>query len=442
MKRFAPIALVALVRARVLQRAAAARRRPARARRDRHRGRDLRREPRLRHAVRPVSRAPTASPASIRARSARYVPQVDRDGAPLATLPPAWGGLIGAQPAAHGQRGADARAWRTGRSCSTARTRSAARGVVVPVDVMTRNLVHRYYNNIMQINGGTNDGFAAWSDAGGLTMGYYDGSAPGDVAGRAPLHARRQLLHGRVRRLVPEPPVPRLRLRSRVSRPDDRSPAKDLISAVETDSRGRVRLVAGDGAASSALGGAPRYRRDGDLTPKDERGMFHAVNTMQPAYQPSGEAPAAGGDPRYGDPAAAHTLPPQTRRDDRRPARRQRGLVGLVRRRLEGGERRHAGRARHHLQGRGPLPAAPSAVQLLRVVRPGDARRLPRRAPQGLRQRVPRRRRRRRGCPRSRSTSRRATSTSIRGRARSRSATPTSPASSPRSRRARSSRAC
>ena len=40
--------------------------------------------------------------------------------------------------------------------------------------------------------------------------------------------------------------------------------------------------------------------------------MFYAVNTMQPAYQPSGIAPAAGGDPRYGDPAAATTLPAQT----------------------------------------------------------------------------------------------------------------------------------
>jgi len=91
----------------------------------------------------------------------------------------------------------------------------------------------------------------------------------------------------------------------------DKSPAKDLISAVETDSRGRIRLVAAADAASSALAGAPRFRRDGDLTPKDERGMFHAVNTMQPAYQPSGETAAAGGDPRYGDPAAAHTLPAQ-----------------------------------------------------------------------------------------------------------------------------------
>ena len=74
----------------------------------------------------------------------------------------------------------------------------------------------------------------------------------------------------------------------------ERSPAKDLVSVVETDARGRIRLVAAAEAASSALAGAPRFRRDGDLTPKDDRGMFYAVNTMQPAYQPSGVAPAAG----------------------------------------------------------------------------------------------------------------------------------------------------
>src|SRR5678815_2905548 len=58
----------------------------------------------------------------------------------------------------------------------------------------------------------------------------------------------------------------------------DRSPAKDLISAIETDARGRVRLVTTDESASSALAGPPRFRRDGDLTPKDESGMFWAVS--------------------------------------------------------------------------------------------------------------------------------------------------------------------
>ncbi|KIL98063.1 Acid phosphatase [Paramagnetospirillum magnetotacticum MS-1] len=39
-----------------------------------------------------------------------------------------------------------------------------------------RDLVHRFYQNMEQINGGRNDKFAAWSDAGGLVMGTYDTS--------------------------------------------------------------------------------------------------------------------------------------------------------------------------------------------------------------------------------------------------------------------------
>ena len=45
----------------------------------------------------------------------------------------------------------------------------------VPADQKTGDLVHRFYQNQAQINGGRNDRFAAISDAGGLVMGYYDG---------------------------------------------------------------------------------------------------------------------------------------------------------------------------------------------------------------------------------------------------------------------------
>jgi phospholipase C len=45
----------------------------------------------------------------------------------------------------------------------------------VAADQKTGDLVHRFYQNQAQINGGLNDRFAAVSDAGGLVMGYYDG---------------------------------------------------------------------------------------------------------------------------------------------------------------------------------------------------------------------------------------------------------------------------
>src|SRR5439155_13401461 len=39
--------------------------------------------------------------------------------------------------------------------------------------------VHEFYNNAEQINGGKNNMFAAMSQVGGWTMGYYDGSEKG-----------------------------------------------------------------------------------------------------------------------------------------------------------------------------------------------------------------------------------------------------------------------
>jgi phospholipase C len=46
----------------------------------------------------------------------------------------------------------------------------------VPIGEKTGDLVHRYWHEIEQIDGGKMDKFAAWSDAAGLAMGYYDGS--------------------------------------------------------------------------------------------------------------------------------------------------------------------------------------------------------------------------------------------------------------------------
>lgn len=48
-------------------------------------------------------------------------------------------------------------------------------GKYVAIDKMTGDLVHRYYQEQAQIDGGKMDKFAAISDAAGLSMGYYDG---------------------------------------------------------------------------------------------------------------------------------------------------------------------------------------------------------------------------------------------------------------------------
>jgi phospholipase C len=46
----------------------------------------------------------------------------------------------------------------------------------VPLNQRTGDLVHRFYQEQLQIDGGKMDKFAAWSDAAGLTMGYYETS--------------------------------------------------------------------------------------------------------------------------------------------------------------------------------------------------------------------------------------------------------------------------
>ncbi|NBO19655.1 MAG: acid phosphatase [Proteobacteria bacterium] len=49
----------------------------------------------------------------------------------------------------------------------------------VPAEEKTGDLVHKFYHQQDQIHGGRMDRFAAVSDAGGLVMGYYDGSRLG-----------------------------------------------------------------------------------------------------------------------------------------------------------------------------------------------------------------------------------------------------------------------
>jgi acid phosphatase len=107
-----------------------------------------------------------------------YHPQRDFDGKVLAVLPPARGGL-----SANGQPVTLTQAQSAGMPNAPFQIDAVndgkglnGSGVVVGQHIATRDLVHRYYNNMLQINGGLNDGFAAWSDAGGLSMGYYDGS--------------------------------------------------------------------------------------------------------------------------------------------------------------------------------------------------------------------------------------------------------------------------
>lgn len=238
-------------------------------------------------------------------------PQKDFDGSVLPVLPPVWGGLTaGGQPVTVTQAQA------TGLPNAMFQIDDpkgvGTSGVVVSQEVITRDLVHRFYNHMMQINGGANDKFAAYADGGALAMGYYDGRRMKmwSVAQRYVLADRffmgafgGSYLNHQYLVCACAPVYPNA----------DASPAKDLISAIDVDAQGHfLRLKPAPNAPASVLAGAPRYLKDGSLTPRDASGTFHTVNTMQPAWQPSGAPPAAGGDPLLADATRPSTLPPQS----------------------------------------------------------------------------------------------------------------------------------
>jgi acid phosphatase len=245
---------------------------------------------------------------------ANYIPQRDRDGSVLPVLPPTWGGVTasGVSPAVtEGQSTGLPNA-----PFSIEHAFTVQSGVVLSTSTVTRDLAHRFFEHQMQIDGGKNDGYAAWSDAGGLAMGHYDYSE--------------SALYGLAREFVLAdnffqgafggsflnhqylicacaPVYPQA----------DTAAAKPSIAILDRDTAGNYlpRLTLAKGAKSSALDEPPKFAKSGNIAPANYfgDGKFYAVNTMQPAYQPSGNTPGSGdADYWYADPDNATTLPPQT----------------------------------------------------------------------------------------------------------------------------------
>ncbi|WP_454766618.1 acid phosphatase [Cupriavidus campinensis] len=237
-------------------------------------------------------------------------PQTDFDGSTLASLPPTWGGFT-----ATGQAVTLPQASTVGWANKPFRIDDPAgvngTGVVVGQNVVTRDLVHRFYNNQMQINGGKNDKYAAYSDAGGLVMGYYDGSAMAmwKVAQQYTLADNFYMgtfggsfLNHQYLVCACAPTYPNA----------ESSPAAASVSAIDVDAQGNfVSLSKKPTSPASILTGTAQYVNDSTLTAKDGTGVYYAVNTMQPPYQPSGNAPV-GSDTLLADPGKATTLPAQT----------------------------------------------------------------------------------------------------------------------------------
>ena len=176
-------------------------------------------------------------------------------------------------------------------------------------------LVHRFLENQMQIHDGKNDGFAAWSNAGGFTMTNFDysNSAMFKLAREFVLannffqgafggsfHNHQNLICA----CAPEYPNAATAV------------AKPSIAQVQTNDSGKFlpALVVAARTGPSALDGLPVFANSGNVTPANYFGdrKFYAINTMLPPYQPSGNVPAISGNALYADPDKSTILPAQT----------------------------------------------------------------------------------------------------------------------------------
>jgi acid phosphatase len=243
-----------------------------------------------------------------------YVPQRDRDGTVLPVLPPTWHGVTatGYQPVVTQTQSMGL----PNAPFSVEHAFTAQSGVTLSRSAVTRDLVHKFFEHQMQIDGGKNDGYAAWSDAGGLTMGYWDtsGSALYALARQYVLadHFFQGAFGGSflnhqylICACAPEYPSA------------DTASAHPSIAILEKDASGHdlPRLKTAAKSPRSALDGKPVFVLSGSIAPANYfgDGKFYAVNTMQPPFQPSGNPPAAvDTNDLYADPANATTLPPQS----------------------------------------------------------------------------------------------------------------------------------
>ena len=209
--------------------------------------------------------------------------QKDRDGSVLAKLPPVWqdGKADAAYPASMPNRpfGID------------------QPPVDKPSSVLTPSPVHRFYQNRMQINGGANDMYVAWTDVGALTMGYYEGA--GTYLNR--LATDFTLADNFYQAAYGGSNLNHFYLACACSPPFPDAP-QSMRAVLDDD--GNLKLS--PDSPKSALDGPPKWEQDGSVSPDG-----YVINTVQPSYQPSGIEPAKGGDPKRADPAG-NPLPPQT----------------------------------------------------------------------------------------------------------------------------------
>ncbi|TFW21326.1 acid phosphatase [Duganella callida] len=243
----------------------------------------------------PLSEVPAAASA-----------QRDRDGSLLPTLPKVWGGMVPNTQDIGGKKYVlkedDIKGLPNGPF-----KLSDLEGKPLPEGVITRDLWHLFYQNQMQINGGKNDGFAAWGNTGGMVMGYY--SETGKNLGLWKIAQEFTLCDNFFMAAFGGSYLNHQFLIS--GRVPEYFNAKDTAAkkkiAVLDDGPTGFRLSVTKESPKSALDGHPEFVNNGAITPDG-----YAVNTMAPPFQPSYIRPAHDGDPLHADPKDANTLPPQT----------------------------------------------------------------------------------------------------------------------------------
>ena len=218
--------------------------------------------------------------------------QLDRDGiSVLNTLPPVWN--------AQGNKAGDQLSFVSALPNAPFKIDGAPGAVAdaLGMNIASPDLVHRFYNNQMQINGGKNNMFAAWSDAGGLSMGYYNGAS----MKMWQLAQQYTLADNFFMGAFGGSFLNHFWLVCACT-PTYQNAPEALISKVDKNG---VALTVDERSPRSALLGKPVYLSDKPLTPDS-----YAVNTVQPAYQPSGIAPHNIADNTLADPDK-NPLPPQ-----------------------------------------------------------------------------------------------------------------------------------
>ncbi|WP_460131672.1 acid phosphatase [Pseudomonas sp. S1_E04] len=241
----------------------------------------------------------------LSALSAADTQQRDRDGSLLPALPPTWGGVLQVGPQSVDGVTYPSEVQFQENLPNAPFALKGPNGEDLPLSLVTRDLWHVFYQNQMQINGGKNDGFVAWADAGGLVMGHYAQSRYSlrlwDVAKEFVLcdnffqgafggsFLNHQYLISATAPFYPDAA---------------QSVAKAQIATLQSADPTDPRLKPLDKSPASAMTGPPQFGPSA-LTPDG-----YAVNTLAPPYWPTWIRDPQ--NPDYAKPDLPNVLVPQT----------------------------------------------------------------------------------------------------------------------------------